>query len=332
MRGYASHFEIFHGDQQIISSEEKDILDFIWKSFLKTGEAVPEQVLSSKFPAIRKPHSEDNPWTRLQNRRTPPPFDVKEWHGYRGFAPNFYGVLLSSRGQQLEKLLVRYTAWLQQVAKDPMPTGIVTGKQVAKALKLTKGQAFELCQLAIKAGFAPIPLRRQSLGSWRLFLPYDIRDIMKVVDLSEFVVDRALGRTNPPWSPSFKKKFSRFGAVARQRMRVHGIGDEAFMEEPEEAAKLDEKLDSGARARENRKVASIQVPLEVRKAIRQMMDAKQPGAKKVAADGGVGLRTLYRLTDGAPVYPKTIRALADAYGGDIPQLANLAKMAQLTDN
>jgi hypothetical protein len=306
MPRYPSPSEIFHGNQETITDEEKMVLDLIWKTFLKKGESIPEKVLLKKIPALAEPPWEGNPWTRLQSRTPPRLFYAREWHGYRDISPTFIGILYSNRGKRLEKLLVQYLEFIQEVAVNSQPPDRVTGKQVMKAMKLKEPEAFELCHTIVKAGFAPAPREHQNPKSWRLLLPYDIKDILKARDLPNFVVDRAVGITSPPWSPSFQKKFDKLGPTAAQRMQMHGIGDEACMEEPEKADKSEKgikvvkshihKQDSESKESSSGRKVLPEISLQDRKSLRALAD--DLNAKELARRFDISPRALYDVMDG----------------------------------
>lgn len=320
MPRYPSPSEIFHGNQETITDEEKVVLDLIWKTFLKRGESIPEKALFKKIPALAEPHWEGNPWTRLQNRPPPRLFYAREWHGYRDISPTFLGMLYSGRGKRLEYLLVQYLQWLQGKAKGTRAPEKVTAKQVMKALKIKEAEAFELCHAIIKGGFAPVPRKHQDPKSWRLLLPYDIEDILKEDDVPMVVIDRAMCKTNPPWSPSFQKTYSKLDSVAAQRLQINGIGDEACMEEvPKSTASKGRGPRTQGRSIKGEKDKLPAISEKEIETIKGMM--KKLGGMMVADKLGISKRSLHYFLDG-----KAGPAVHEAIVNAKPLIASFAQL------
>ena len=328
---FPTNLEMLNGRREALEADEREILDFIWQSYVQRPDGIQEKTLLKQFPAsVETRHWYDRArtnfptaWTRLTG--TPPPYLVNEtvWGpDYRNVKPSFLGTLLSSRGERLGGLLAKYLHWVCAQAKRDKSLTYLSGKDVAAALKLKEAEAFELARFIVLGQYAPSFDPKHTPKNWKLPLPVDLPRLLKVDDFEQEVADRAF-YANVYNDVVLTERKGVLGKLlgnkvvigGRRRLETTKASTRKAPKPKPSIVKLKAPPETQPTTPKNRAMTLSKDDL---KRIQDMADDK--GASHIARDFGISRRTLYGLLKTGAISAKTRRLISR-----VPAFAHLAQ-------
>jgi|SRR6266545_3284227 len=168
------------------ASQQRDFLAIIWRHYLQAGHWIPARLLHTTNGGKKmvRPLLEQFGGSIVYEHE-------ENSNSYYGLT--FLGVLLSSDGEHIEGLLIKYLQLAQTLATQEPNRTHISSEETLKHLRITPEKTMELGRLLFIS-----QLRSSgSFGSneWNAELPKDIEDLPD--DLNAYIFERAMAGYDP---------------------------------------------------------------------------------------------------------------------------------------
>lgn len=203
-------------------AQQRSVLTNIWRYYLKDSHWMPTRFLHVTHGDKKtvRPILEQFGGSIVYEQ-------VENNNSYYGLM--FLGVLLSSDGEHIEELLVKYLQIARTLAMQEPSRTHVSSEEALRHLRLTPDRAMELGRVLVMSPFSSGSSFNAS--GWNAGLPRDIEDLPD--DLHAYISDRAMENYDPdePVGPSerqaylanHRKKGSLLDLLSRTNKDVSGV-------------------------------------------------------------------------------------------------------------